>query len=385
MLKILRQGTQAFLDNKKAITGTDYAYQMMDKQIDTTKGSFKLLTSALTEAAIQISKVLAPLIRDLVDKFLIPMVRAFNAPKEASYQRAKIIVNRKQAFFKGIQVTTKKTRNKEYFMNEKTVTDKKSSGTGRLKGKVAVVTGSAEGIGEATARLFAQEGAKVVVADINEYKGRQVAREVRESVGEAVFIRLDVTSEDNWKSLMIETVEKYSKLNILVNNAGISRIADVENTTLEDWNATMAVNATGVFLGTKHAILNMKNNGELCSIVNRSSIDGQVAEPDLFAYCASKGAVTTLTKSAALSCGAREYTIRVNSVHPAYVHTAMTKGEARGYGISEDEYIERMKAIHPIGVGEPIDVAYIDLFLASDESDFLTGQNIHPNGGLYFH
>ena len=267
-------------------------------------------------------------------------------------------------------------------MNEKTVTDKKSSGTGRLKGKVAVVTGSAEGIGEATARLFAQEGAKVVVADINEDKGRQVAREVRESGGEAVFIRLDVTSEDNWKSLMIETVEKYSKLNILVNNAGISRIADVENTTLEDWNATMAVNATGVFLGTKHAILNMKNNGELCSIVNRSSIDGQVAEPDLFAYCASKGAVTTLTKSAALSCGARGYTIHVNSVHPAYVHTAMTKGEARGYGISEDEYIERMKAIHPIGVGEPMDVAYIDLFLASDESKWVTGAGFTIDGGV---
>ncbi len=255
-------------------------------------------------------------------------------------------------------------------------------GMGRLEGKVAIVTGSAEGIGEATAKLFAREGAEVVVADINEAKGEQVAEEIRQTNGEAIFISLDVTSEEDWQSLMKATVEKYGKLNILVNNAGISKIADIENTTLEDWHATMAVNATGVFLGTKHAIITMKNNGELCSIVNRSSIDGQVAEPDLFAYCASKGAVTILTKSAALSCGAREYTIRVNSVHPAYVHTSMTKGEARGYGITEQEYVERMKAIHPIGIGEPIDVAYMDLYLASDESRWVTGAEFTIDGGV---
>ncbi|UCH07521.1 MAG: SDR family NAD(P)-dependent oxidoreductase, partial [Deltaproteobacteria bacterium] len=224
-----------------------------------------------------------------------------------------------------------------------------SSRIGRLEGKVAIVTGSAEGIGQATARLFAKEGAKVVVADMNETKGKRVAEEIRQNGGEAIFISLDVTREEDWQSLMKATVEKYGKLNILVNNAGISKIGNIENTTVEDWHATMAVNATGVFLGTKHAIVTMKNNGELCSIVNRSSIDGQVADPDLFADCASKGAVTILTKSAALSCGVREYTIRVNSVHPAYVHTSMTKGEARGYGITEEEYVQRMKAIHPIG------------------------------------
>jgi 3(or 17)beta-hydroxysteroid dehydrogenase len=255
-------------------------------------------------------------------------------------------------------------------------------GTGRLAGKVAIVTGSAEGIGRTTAKLFAQEGAKVVVADINQAKGMKVAEEIREKGGEAVFISLDVTREKNWQSLMEDTVRRYGKLNILVNNAGISKIADIENTSLEDWHATMAVNATGVFLGTKHAIMTMKNNGELCSIVNRSSIDGQVAEPDLFAYCASKGAVTILTKSAALSCGARGYKIRVNSVHPAYVHTSMTKGEAAGYGFSEEEYVERMKAIHPIGIGEPLDVAYMDLYLASDESKWVTGAEFTIDGGV---
>jgi len=253
---------------------------------------------------------------------------------------------------------------------------------GRLNGKVAIVTGSAEGIVEFTARLFAKEGAKLIIVDINEAKGEQVAGGIRKSGGEAVFMRVDVTSEQNWQALMEATLDKYGKLNILVNNAGISKIADIENTTLEDWHATMAVNATGVFLGTKHAIKTMKRNGEPCSIINRSSIDGQVAEPDLFAYCASKGAVTILTKSAALSCGARGYTIRVNSVHPAYVHTAMTKGEARGYGISEEEYMARMKALHPIGVGEPIDVAFMDLFLASDESKWATGAEFTVDGGV---
>ena len=253
---------------------------------------------------------------------------------------------------------------------------------GRLEGKVAIVTGSAEGIGAVTAKLFAREGAKVVVADINKTKGEEVAEEIQQDGGKAIFIFMDVTNEDHWKSLMETTVKRFGKLNILVNNAGISKIGDIEKTTLENWHATMSVNATGVFLGTKHAIITMKNNGELCSIINRSSIDGQVAEPDLFAYCASKGAVTILTKSAALSCGARGYTIRVNSVHPGYVHTSMTEGEARGYGISEAEYVERMKAIHPIGIGEPMDVAYMDLYLASDESKWVTGAEFTIDGGV---
>lgn len=253
---------------------------------------------------------------------------------------------------------------------------------GRLNKKVAIVTGSAEGIGEATAKLFAKEGAKVVVADINETKGKKVVNEIRQSDGEAIFFLIDVIDEEHWKSLMNTTVEKYGKLNVIVNNAGISRAKDIENTTLEDWNDIMSVNATGVFLGTKYAIETMKNNGERCSIINRSSIDGQIAEPGLFAYCASKGAVTILTKSAALCCGEKGYKIRVNSVHPGYIHTALTEEEARGYGLEPEEYFKKVGKQHPLGcIGEPDDIAFIDVYLASDESKWTTGAEFVVDGG----
>ncbi len=253
---------------------------------------------------------------------------------------------------------------------------------GRLDNKVAIITGSAEGIGEATAKLFSKEGAKVVVADINKEKGQQVVTEIKASGGDAIFYVLDVTKEDQWQSLMDVTIQKYGKLNVIVNNAGISRAKDIENTTLKDWNDIMNVNATGVFLGTKYAIETMKDNGDLCSIINRSSIDGQIAEPGLFAYCASKGAVTILTKSAALCCGEKGYKIRVNSVHPGYVHTALTEEEARGYGLEPDEYFEKVGKQHPLGcIGEPDDIAFIDVYLASDESKWTTGAEFVVDGG----
>jgi len=253
---------------------------------------------------------------------------------------------------------------------------------GRLDNKVAIVTGSAEGIGEATAKLFAKEGAKVVVADINESKGKEVVNEIQNKGGDATFYLLDVTKEKNWQGLMNETTRKYGKLNIIVNNAGISRAKDIESTTLEDWNDIMGVNATGVFLGTRYAIETMKDNGELCSIINRSSIDGQIAEAGLFAYCASKGAVTILTKSAALCCGEKGYKIRVNSVHPGYIHTALTEEEARGYGLEPDEYFVKVGKQHPLGcIGEPDDIAYIDVYLASDESKWTTGAEFVVDGG----
>jgi NAD(P)-dependent dehydrogenase (short-subunit alcohol dehydrogenase family) len=260
--------------------------------------------------------------------------------------------------------------------------DKEKTGhRGRLEDKVAIVTGSAKGIGRATAKLFAREGAKVVIADIEENLGREVADSITGSGGRAVFISHDVTGEESWVNLMKATVDEFGKLNILVNNAGIIKIANIENTSLEDWQRIMDVNATGVFLGTKLAIQRMKDNGELCSIINRSSIAGQIGDKNMFAYCASKGAVTLLTKSAALSCGDNNYRIRVNSVHPAYVITDMTKGEAAQIGISEEEYMEGAKGFHPIGLGEPIDVAYIDLFLASDESKWVTGAEFTIDGG----
>jgi NAD(P)-dependent dehydrogenase (short-subunit alcohol dehydrogenase family) len=253
---------------------------------------------------------------------------------------------------------------------------------GRLNNKVAIVTGSAEVIGKATAILFGKEGAKVVVADINEKKGKKVVDEIQQTGGAAIFFMIDVTNEKQWQSLMDTTTEKYGKLNVIVNNAGISRAKDIENTSLEDWNDIMGVNATGVFLGTKYAIGAMKDNGELCSIINRSSIDGQIAESGLFAYCASKGAVTILTKSAALCCGEKGYKIRVNSVHPGYIHTALTEEEARGYGLEPEEYFLKVGKQHPLGcIGEPDDIAYIDVYLASDESKWTTGAEFVVDGG----
>jgi len=253
---------------------------------------------------------------------------------------------------------------------------------GRLDNKVAIITGGAEGIGEATSKLFAEEGAKVVIADINETKGAKVVNEIQQAGGEAIFNLLDVTQEENWKSLMNMTIQKFGKLNVIVNNAGISCAKDIESTTLEDWNAIMEVNSTGVFLGTKYAIETMKDNGELCSIINRSSIDGQIAEAGLFAYCASKGAVTIMTKSAALCCGEKGYKIRVNSVHPGYIHTALTEEEAKGYGMEPEAYFEKVGKQHPLGcIGEPKDIAYIDVYLASDESKWTTGAEFVVDGG----
>ena len=154
---------------------------------------------------------------------------------------------------------------------------------GTLDNKVAIITGGAEGIGKATAKLFAKEEAKVVIADINEVKGTKTVSEIIKAGGEAIFNLLDVTREESWKSLMKMTIQKFGKLNVIVNNAGISVAKDIEVTTLKDWNAIMDVNSTGVFLGTKYAIVAMKDNGEHCSIINRSSIDGQIAEAGLFA------------------------------------------------------------------------------------------------------
>jgi NAD(P)-dependent dehydrogenase (short-subunit alcohol dehydrogenase family) len=252
----------------------------------------------------------------------------------------------------------------------------------RLQGKVALVTGGAMGIGRATAVMFAEESASVVLCDVNEDEGAGVVEVIRRGGGEATFARLDVASEEAWRRVVAETVRLYGKLNVLVNNAGISLGHDVEETTLAEWERVMSVNATGVFLGLKYGIEAMKQNGERCSIINRSSVDGQVGEAGLFAYCASKGAVTVMTKSAALAVGAKGYPIRVNSVHPGYVHTPLTEKEASDFGLTPVEYFEKVGAQHPIGfIGEPVDIAYLDVYLASDESRWVTGAEFTIDGG----
>jgi len=253
---------------------------------------------------------------------------------------------------------------------------------GRLENKVAIVTGAAMGIGEADVKLFAKEGAKVIVADIAEAQGKSVVEEIKRDGGEAVFIKLDVTKENDWKRAIDETLKQYGKLNIFVNNAGVPLGKNIEQTSLDEWNWLMNINSTGVFLGTKYGIIAMKKNGELCSIVNRSSIDAMVGESGSAAYCASKGAVRVLTKSAALYCGEKGYNIRVNSVHPGYVHTVLTEKEARDLGLTSRQYFEKAGGMHPIGrIGEPIDIAYMDLYLASDESKWVTGSEFTIDGG----
>jgi len=253
---------------------------------------------------------------------------------------------------------------------------------GRLDDKVALVSGGALGIGEATTELFAREGAKVVIGDINEEAGKGLANRLLADGLDVKFMKLDVSSEQSWKKIVDIIIKIYGKLNILVNNAGVSLGKDIEATTLDDYEWLMGINATGIFLGMKVAIEVMKENGEPCSIINRSSIDGQVGEAGLFAYCASKGAVTLMTKSAALNCGSKGYKIRINSVHPGYVHTGLTEKEAADSGMTSEEYFSNVGKQHPIGyIGKPMDIAYADLYLASDESLFVTGSELTIDGG----
>ena len=254
---------------------------------------------------------------------------------------------------------------------------------GRLEGKVAMITGGASGIGKAHAELFAREGAKVVITTRRKVaEGTALAESIKKGGGEAIFIKLDVTKESEWREVIDEVIRKYGKLNILVNNAGVSLGKTIEDTSLDEWNLIMGINSTGVFLGTKYAIEAMKNNGEPCSIINISSIDAMVGEAELPAYCASKGAVRSLTKAVALSCAQAGYNIRVNSVHPGYIHTELTEKEAQDSGLTPEQYFEKVSKMHPIGrIGEPIDIAYISLYLASDESRWVTGGEFVADGG----
>lgn len=255
----------------------------------------------------------------------------------------------------------------------------------RLDGKVALVTGAASGLGEADARLLANEGAKVVVTTRKKLdEGERVVEEIKKDGGEGTFMKLDVSTEDGWKEVIEATIKKYGKLNIVVNNAGISVVKNIEETSLEDWNHVMGIDATGVYLGTKYGILAMKDNGEPCSIINISSIEVHINESVYFAYNAAKGAVKSLTKTAAIHCCEAGYNIRVNAVYPGYIHTLMMKQEARDSGLTLEQYKAQVAEKYcPIGhVGEPIDIAYAVLYLASDESKFVTGADFAVDGGI---
>ena len=247
----------------------------------------------------------------------------------------------------------------------------------RLEGKVAIVSGGASGIGEATSRLFAAEGASVVIADVDDKRGPALESDIRDDGGEAAFIKLDVTDEDQWRAVVAETVARFGKLDIVVNNAGISAPGrpPTEQQTVEGWDAVMAVNARGVFLGTKHAIPEMRKAGG-GSIINISSIYGNVGSKGGTAYHASKGAVRAFSKAAAIQYA--DVNIRVNSVHPGFVDTPMTDGLHSQPGVREERV-----ARTPLGrMGVPEDIAYGILYLASDESGFVTGSELVIDGGM---
>ena len=246
----------------------------------------------------------------------------------------------------------------------------------RLEGKVAIITGGARGQGAAEARMFAREGAKVVFGDILDDDGRKVEAEINEAGGEATYVTLDVTDEDSWIAAVQTAVSSYGKVDILVNNAGIVSWNAGDDASVEEWDSVMDVNAKGVFLGTRAVIPEMRKAGG-GSIINISSISGMVGQENIHpGYNASKGAVRILTKSTAIQ-NAKDG-IRCNSIHPGPIKTEMTR---RGW--EDPERLALTEQRTPLGrYADPDEIAYGVLFLASDESSFMTGSEMVIDGGL---
>ena len=244
----------------------------------------------------------------------------------------------------------------------------------RLENKVALISGGARGMGAAEAKLFVGEGARVVIGDLLEEEGRRTESEINETGGECLFVKLDVTSEADWQQAVAAVVARFGKLDILVNNAGIYRTERVEETSEELWDQVMDINTKGVFLGTKHAIPEMRRAGG-GSIINISSVAGLVGNTMSAAYIASKGAVRLFTKATAIQY-ARDG-IRANSVHPGTIETPMT-----AHLLLQESYRQNRMERTPLGrLGRPEDVAYGVLYLASDESSFVTGSELVIDGG----
>ena len=244
----------------------------------------------------------------------------------------------------------------------------------RLENKVALISGGARGMGATEAKLFVTEGARVVIGDVLEEEGRRTEAEINETGGECLFIRLDVTSASDWQRAVAATVARFGKLDVLVNNAGIYRTERVEETSEELWDQVMEINAKGVFLGTKYAIPEMRKAGG-GSIINISSVAGLVGNHMSAAYSSSKGAVRLFTKSTAIQYASEG--IRANSIHPGTIETLMTAPM-----LADEEYRQDRVTRTPLGrLGRPEDVAYGALYLASDESSFVTGSELVIDGG----
>lgn len=264
--------------------------------------------------------------------------------------------------------------------------------TGRLAGKVAIVTGAASGIGAACARLFAAEGAAVLCTDLDVEAGTQLVDAIGAAGGKAVFTRQDVVEEAQWVEVMSLVLSHFGALHVLVNNAGIAPAGGggpVESRSFAQWKRTLAVDLDSVFLGCKHAIGAIRQSAtdsSQGSIINISSVAGLIGLPNAADYCAAKAGVRLLTKSVALECAAAGYRIRVNSVHPGYIDTPMVRGTiGRRAGSTSSSLREVEQALigqHPIGrLGQAQEIARTVLFLASDDASFTTGAELVVDGG----
>ncbi|GKS12251.1 short-chain dehydrogenase [Paenibacillus chitinolyticus] len=242
----------------------------------------------------------------------------------------------------------------------------------RFTDKVAIVTGGASGIGEATVRLFAQEGAKVVIADFSD-RGQTVADELKAKGREALFVKTDVTKEDDVKHMVAETVKQYGKLDILFANAGIAKDGPADKLSWEAWQKTIDINLSGVFLSDKYALEQMLAQGTGGAIVNCGSIHSHVGKAGVTAYASAKGGVKLLTQT--LGIDYAQHGIRVNAVCPGYIDTPLIAGRTQAI-------TDHLTALHPMGrLGKPEEVAKAVLFLASDDASFVTGTTLLVDGG----
>lgn len=250
----------------------------------------------------------------------------------------------------------------------------------RLKDKVCVVTGGSQGIGKATCQRLAEEGAIVVITDVEDDQGAQLREEIRKGNGRAEFRHLDVTDETEVHEVFTGIAEEFGGIDVLVNNAGIAGVdKPTDEVTAEEWRKVMDVNVTGVFLCTREAIAPMRARGG-GSIVNISSIYGIVGAPDIPPYHASKGAVREMSKTDALFFA--EDGIRVNSVHPGFIWTPLVEEMADQSEEGRDAFCENLRELHPIGrIGEPADIAAGIAYLASDDAKFVTGSELVIDGG----
>ncbi|WP_367295526.1 SDR family oxidoreductase [Levilactobacillus yonginensis] len=245
----------------------------------------------------------------------------------------------------------------------------------RLDGKVAIVTGGSLGIGLAVAQKFVEEGAKVMITGRHADVGEKAAKSVG-TPDVIQFFKHDATDEEGWNDLFDATEKAFGPVTTVVNNAGMAIAKSIENTTTAEWHQQLGVNLDGVFFGTRLGIQRMKNQNLGASIINMSSIEGLVGDPNLGAYNASKGAVRLMSKSAALDCSLKDYDVRVNTVHPGYIKTPLVDAQP-GF---ETNMSQRTKT--PMGhIGEPNDIAYICVYLASNESKFATGAEFTVDGG----